>query len=473
MLFSKANALYLQNSKVTSNAVNDRRKHVDKKQARSTRELAVDALRRWQSSGVTIDAILNPELERSGLPARDRHLATELVNGTLRMRGTLDYILESLYHRDFQKMPDALRIILEISLYQLIYTSRIPDYAAINEAVKLGRKINGEEWTKIINGILRSYLRKKRNIQFPDIDTQPALHISARYSHPLWLVKRWISLYGMKNTVQLCQANNRTPSYGIRVNRLRTDIDGIVNHFKESDVQYRPSKYLSEFLVLEKIPALSNDKLFNDGYYSVQDESAGLVSRLASPVAGNSVIDLCAAPGGKSTHLSELTGDDIDVLAVDKDEKRLHHVRQSVERLGLKRIRTVCADAAEYKHAPVDIVLADVPCSGLGVLAKRSDLRWRRSKSQVDAIRKIQAAIMENAAHLVKKGGVLIYSTCTIDPEENEKIVEKFLDSHQEFEVENPAEYVDASLVDGGRYVYTYPHKHQMDGSFCVRMKKS
>jgi len=171
--------------------------------------------------------------------------------------------------------------------------------------------------------------------------------------------------------------------------------------------------------------------------------------------------------------LSELTGDDINVLAVDKDENRLHHVRQSVERLGLKRIRTVCADAAEYKHAPVDIVLADVPCSGLGVLAKRSDLRWRRSKSQVDAIRKIQAAIMENAAHLVKKGGVLIYSTCTIDPEENEKIVEKFLDSHQEFEVENPAEYVDASLVDGGRYVYTYPHKHQMDGSFCVRMKKS
>jgi 16S rRNA (cytosine967-C5)-methyltransferase len=434
--------------------------------------LAVNVLQRWQSSGVTIDTVLNPELERSRLAARDRHLVTELVNGTLRMRGTLDYILESLYHRDFQKMPHTLRIILEISLYQLIYTSRIPDYAAIDEAVKLGRKINGEEWTKIINGILRSYLRKKRNIQFPDIDTQPALHISTRYSHPLWLVKRWISLYGMKNTVQLCQANNRTPAYGVRVNTLRTDTAGLEDHFKKNDVQCRSSKYLPEFLVLEKIPTLSKDKLFNDGFYSVQDESAGLVSKLAAPVAGNSVIDLCAAPGGKSTHLAELTADDIDVLAVDVDENRLRYVRESAERLGLKRIRTVCADATEYNHAPVDIVLADVPCSGLGVLAKRSDLRWRRSHAQVNAIKKIQTAIIENAARLVKKGGVLIYSTCTIEPEENEKIVEKFLNDHSQFDVENPAEYVDASLVVGERFVYTYPHKHQMDGSFCVRLKK-
>ncbi|MDZ7262778.1 MAG: 16S rRNA (cytosine(967)-C(5))-methyltransferase RsmB [candidate division KSB1 bacterium] len=436
------------------------------------RQLAIQILSRMEKSDAYADILLTQELRKHNLSDLDKALVMELVNGTLRWRRKLQWILEQLYEGNWKKCPRLIRYILEVSLYQLLFLEKIPDYAAVNEGVVLARRLGSSYWANKVNGILRNFIRRKNEIRFPSLSENPVQAISVIYSHPQWLVERWLTRFGIEETEKLCQANNQTPLVTLRVNRLKTTPNALLKLLSEHGIEASFSQYLPDFLKVKNLPDLSRFEPFSNGLFTVQDESAGLVGILVNPEPGDTIIDLCSAPGGKATHLAELMGDKGTILAVDRNFNRLNLVRENYQRLGLQSLHRVQADATYFFSKKADKVLIDAPCSGLGVLAKRSDLRWRRTPEDIQTLAELQFRLLNNAASLLLKGGVLVYSTCTLEPEENEAVVERFLARNQNFHIVEAGRFIPSALLDSQGYVRTFPHKHQMDGSFAVRMIK-
>jgi 16S rRNA (cytosine967-C5)-methyltransferase len=408
---------------------------------------------------------------KSQLSVKDKAFAHELVNGTLRWLLNLDWFIEQVYEGKFEKCPAVIKSVLEVSLYQILHLDKIPDYAAINEGVQIARKYKGDFWAKKVNAILRTLTREKDNSIYPDITNEPIKHISVKYSHPQWLIERWWNRYGAKQTQSLCEANNHVPDISIRVNRLKTSVAEFRQLLQEQQIEAVSSSSLPEFLKVKKLPHLTEFKPFQHGFFTVQDESAGLVTHLLDPKPGEKIIDLCAAPGGKTTHIAEYSDNKSTIVSVDKHYQRLVLIKQAANRLNLSRIHFCLSDARYFFSHPVDKVLVDAPCSGLGVLAKRSDLRWHRTPEQLKELVQLQLEIIHNAAQLVKVNGVLVYSTCTIEPEENEEIITQFLKINPHFRIDDPSPYVATQFLNGN-FVATLPHIHSMDGSFSVRLLK-
>ena len=245
------------------------------------------------------------------------------------------------------------------------------------------------------------------------------------------------------------------------------------NFFDERGIKYVRSKYLENFLKVGHLSGIYNIDLFSQGYFSIQDESAGLVVKLLDPKPGETVIDLCSAPGGKTTYIGELMKNEGKIIAVDKYEHRLNLVKQSCERLGLTNVDFIAEDATAANFGVADKVLVDAPCSGFGVIQKKPDIKWQRELSDIKNLAKTQLELLETASKLVRNGGVIVYSTCTIEPEENIEVVKSFLDKHPEFEIEDARNYLPSEVVTNGGYMETFPHKHDMDGGFAVRLIKT
>lgn len=438
-----------------------------------SRQVAIKILKRIEETNAYADITIDNELSRSNLSSLDKAFVNEIVNGTIRWRGHLDWLIRQFYQGEINKCPTLIKYILQVSLYQLIYLDKVPAYAAINEGVALAKQFAGNYWAGKVNAILRTFLRKKDHINYPAIDTDVAGYVAIKYSHPRWIVERWIDRYGIEETQRLCEANNKTPDFSIRVNQLKVTQRNIQHILKQFGIDTIPSVYLVEFLKTSHLPELTNFEPFQKGLFSIQDESAGLVAHLIDPKPGEIIIDLCAAPGGKTTHLAEICQNQCRILAVDKNFNRLLLLRQNIRRLNLSNIYLLNANATQLAGINVDKVLIDAPCSGLGVLAKRSDLRWKRTAEQIEQMARLQRQMLNNAATLVKKGGVLVYSTCTIEPDENEDIVNHFLADHHNFTIDNPANFLNEKLTFNNKYVYTFPHIHNTDGSFSVRLVKS
>jgi len=441
--------------------------------ATPTRLLAVQILNRFDQTGAYINKVLAGRLKQSGLSERDRALVTELVNGTLRWRGKLRWYMSRLIPGKLGHLPAAVRNILEISLYQLLYTSRIPEYAILHEAVELAKQLEADRWAKLINGVLRSFLREYQDLPLPDIHEDPVLALAVRYSHPQWMVKRWIQRYGVEEAEKLCRANNERPGVFVRVNRLRADRQQIVEMFQQKGIPCQPSPYLPEFLRVEKGGAVEELSAFKEGLFSIQDVSAGLVIYLLDPGPEEVILDMCAAPGGKTCHAAEFSRNGCTLIAMDKSRGRLALVQENCRRLGIKGVRYLAGDGANiWLRQKPDKILIDAPCSGLGVLSKRPDLRWRRRPSDIQNMRRLQQALLAQAAELVRPGGCIVYSTCTLEPEENEELIEDFLKAHPEFEIEEASGFVPAEVATLKGFIYTFPHRHGMDGSFAVRLRR-
>jgi len=437
------------------------------------RYLAIKILQRIDETEAYADFVIHHEMAHFEFTEQNKKLINEIVHGTLRWKGSLDWLIDQFFIGKIKKSPTAIRYILEITLYQLNYLDKIPQYAAIHEGVSLAKKIGGDYWAKKVNAILRTFLRKKDTIVYPDPKNDPTKYITVKYSHPEWLVHRWLERYGFDETEQLCAHNNITPHISLRVNQSKYTVETVQKILNEYHIVTHNSKVLPEFLVTNRIGELLQFKPFQDGLFSIQDESAGLVSHLVDPQPNERIIDLCAAPGGKTTHLAELANNQCIIYALDKHYHRLLLIRENVKRLGLSNIHIINVDALNVSGIRADKVLLDTPCSGLGVLSKRSDLRWKRVPDQINELVRLQSGLLNKAAQLLKKNGILIYSTCTIEPEENEQIIQKFLQENSNFEIEPPGHYVDKSVVYENKYIYTYPHKHNMDGSFAVRLIKT
>lgn len=436
------------------------------------RKIALEILNRSRTEDTIIDYLIDEILNKNDLTPRDRALVFEIVQGTIRWHNKLAWIGEQFLVGNFSRAPLPIQNILEMTFYQILFLSKTPDYAAVNEAVNLARKFKGQFWAKRVNAVLRNFLRKKDQLKYPELAADPVKAISINYSHPEWLVKRWLHQFGEEATCKLCGINNQKPHHSLRVNRLKTNAAEFQTELEKAGVKVTPSKMLPDFFRAEHLPSLNEFSLFRKGFFSIQDESAGLPAQLLAPKPGDKVLDLCAAPGGKTTHLAEISEDKADIIAVENVFLRLQLIRENVERLGLKNISLVQGDARTFATAPVDKILLDAPCSGLGVLAKRADLRWKRTLEDIRELKSLQYEMLCHAAELLTEGGALVYSTCTIEPEENEQIIRLFLATHADFELDNPARFIPAEFIKDEYFVQTLPHIHGTDGSFAARLVK-
>ena len=385
--------------------------------------------------------------------------------------GRLDWILSGFYKGQFSKAIPILKNALRVALYQIMFLDKVPEYAAVNEAVEFVKKLQGQKPADITNAILRNILKSKDNLRYPDPVQDEIGYLTTFYSHPTWIIKRWLPRFGREATEALLAANNERPVLTLRVNTKKVSQQDFENLLSSVNLKFIKGRYYPEFLKLTNLSNITQWQYFTEGYFNIQDESAGLACRLLNVKPGMRVLDLCAAPGGKSAYLANLMEDNGEIIALDKFDARLLMVEKSLQRLAITSVKTFAVDALEYQNENLfDAVLADVPCSGMGTLCKKPDIKWKKDLLDIRKLAEIQFKLLKKASTLVKIGGAVVYSTCTIEPEENYEIVKKFLAENLNFSLDDAQQYVPLEVVDEKGCVQTFPHIHKMDGAFAARM---
>lgn len=391
---------------------------------------------------------------------RDKNLLTELVNGVIRHRLSLDTLISSFSKIPFKKIEPWVLYALRLGLYQIVYLDRIPVSAAINTSVELVKKaIRRPDAIKFANAILRSAERSLQNkcLQeqevanhrnalyrrentwctfqhtiLPDPDKNPSAYIAANYSHPEWLIKRWLNRYGKDKTIEICKINNLPPKVFLRINHKKISPQEFIELLNKNGIN---SYAIDNAVVVDNI-AVSEIPGFSEGLFFVQDISAMKVAQFLKVEKSDTVLDMCAAPGGKTTHISELLGDTGKVCALDISLKRLQSVQENCRRMGVQNVFIVCGDASGERvpfHVKFDRALIDAPCSNTGVLSRRVEARWRLKEEDMNKLATLQYSILKTGATMLKPGGCLVYSTCSIEPEENQDIIKKFLSNGPQF----------------------------------------
>jgi 16S rRNA (cytosine967-C5)-methyltransferase len=412
------------------------------------------------------------------LTPRDQSFLTELTYGTLRWRGKLDWIIRHFSNVPFEKIEISILHTLRIGLYQVLFMSRTPVSAAVNESVELAKKFRSQGGASFVNAILRSFIRQKEEISYPALEDDPALHIAVVQSHPHWLAHRWLEEMGAEGTLKVCTDNNQIAPLTLRANTLKISRDRLIEALKEKGLEPFPTTYSKEGIVLKDPPPVSELPSLKEGLYVIQDEASQLVSAILDPKPGEKILDACAAPGSKTTHMAQRMGNEGEIVALDLTTGRLRLIEEACLRLNVKIVKTVKGDASRPLPAPenltFDRILADVPCSGFGTLRRNPDLKWRKGEEDIRRLSLIQASILSNLSQYLKKGGTLVYSTCTIFHEENEDVVEAFLKQHPEFALDDLTRVLSGnnrSFTKNG-YFKTFPQGNGMDGFFVARLIK-
>lgn len=424
--------------------------------------------------GAYTNIALNQYLRGSSLSDLDRRLATELVYGTVKACGTLDWYLGQCVTRPLAKVAGDILAVLRISAYQLLYMPRIPASAAVNEAVKLARAVSHEGSAKFVNGVLRGLLRKQEAGAFalPDEVQDDAGYLSLKYYHPRWLVKRWLGPWGRRGTERLLAFDNTAAPVCLRTNTLLTTRDKLLAALQETGADVRASVWSADGIVAEHLPALHALLQALPGHFYIQDESSMLVAPVLAPAPGMRVLDLCSAPGGKATHIAQLLQDKGEIIACDIHEHKLQLIAENAKRLGLRSIKAELNDATQLRSdwlGAFDRVLVDAPCSGLGVLRRRAEARWRKQRKDLKLFPPLQLAILQNAAQYVKSGGRLVYSTCTIEQSENHYLIEEFLTANPEWQRVPFAHPHTGEMVDE---LQLLPQNDGIDGFYICKLQK-
>jgi 16S rRNA (cytosine967-C5)-methyltransferase len=446
------------------------------------RQVALSALRDV-ARGAYADAALERGFGRAQLTAADRHLATELVYGTVRQRRTLDAMIDRLLRKP-EKSGSELRSILQLGLYQLHYLDRIPAAAAVDTTVELTKENRMAGLAALVNGVLRQYLRQQAEfvgdwcaVGEPGAEPLAAkiTRLGTLYSFPDWLIAQWLPVLGEAATISLCQEFNRSPAIDLRVNPLRTDRARVLEAFQSAQIAALPLEHSALGIRLTgSAGAIFNLPGYTEAWWTVQESSAQLVGLLLDPQPGEVIGDACAAPGGKTTHIAELMGDQGTIYGIDPTASRLRKVTQNCERMGLKSVQTILGDARQQPDldGQVDRVLLDAPCSGLGTLHRRADARWHKTPEMVQELAVLQGELLAACGRWVKPGGVLVYATCTIHPAENEEVIGSFLATHGDWRIDRPSGAL-AALASPAGWITTWPQEHHTDGFFMVRLVKS
>ncbi len=443
------------------------------------RDVALLVLKEVDEKAAYANIVLDRMLETKELDKLERAFATELVYGTLRRLNTVDWFLEQVLKRPLAKQTAWLRNILRLGAYQICFLDKVPPSAAVNEAANQARHFTNPGAVKFANGVLRNLVRKREGIAYPDPMENPVAYIALSCSHPVWLIQQWLETYGYEETLALCQANNMAAPLTVRTNTLRITREQLREQLAEEGIWAQPTTYAPEGLQIGGYLSLRSCQAFRQGLFQVQDESSMLASRALSPMPRARVLDAAAAPGGKSTHLAQLMQNQGMLWAVDVHAHKLSLIQENCQRLGIKCIQTMAMDATvlpDHMNETIDFALVDAPCSGLGVLRRRPDARWRKEPGQIAALVQLQRRILHRVASCVKPGGILVYSTCTLTKEENQEQVEHFLHEHRQFKGDDlrsllPLELDQDNTMQQG-YVQLMPHRHGMDGFFIARLRK-
>ncbi len=433
----------------------------------NARQLAYDVLIDIQQNGAYANLALDKALLRSKLNKSDRRLATELVYGCTKMQLHLDQIIKS--YCDLKKVDKKTLQLLRMAVYQMTYLEKIPGHAIINETVELSKKV-GLHSDKFINGVLRSMLREEKPIKWPDKRKQRNQYIAKWYSFPQWLIDGWVKEYGFADTERLCEYFNNPAQTWIRVNTLKATAEEIKSVFEHLNIEYVQHPALPEAFCLKSLQKIKQSSLFKQGKIIVQDLSAMLPALVLNPSKGNQVLDMCAAPGGKTTYLSAIMNNSGSIMACDLHPHRVELIEHNVKRLGVENVRCYAGDATALPdecYVRFDAVLLDAPCSGLGVLNRRADLRWRIRKSSLPEIEQLQEQLLDAACHYLKPQGTLVYSTCTLNKNENEYQIKRFLEKHPNFECV-PFECLGETCESGQKTIY--PYIDQTDGFFIAKL---
>ena len=436
------------------------------------RELAYLILLRFEKDKPRLDDLVSEMFAKYDLELQERKYLKNLTSGVVRHLLYLDWIAALVFRGKYRKLYNKGKTILRLALYEIIFLKSVPDYAAINEYVNLTKKRLGLSQSKMINGVLRGYLRREDEIKPEKIIDDKVELICIKYSFPLWLIKRWIGFYGQQETEKLCRSLNQPPEFELRIQENKISTAKFKELLTEKDVAFKESKRFDNLVTIFNVQPIINNGWFDNGYCSLQDESANIPAELLDVKDGDIFLDVCSAPGGKFTQILEKKINNLLAVAVDTDLQRLKKVKQNVERLGLNNGYYVQADGRDLPFKPVFTkILCDVPCSGLGVIRKHPDIKWRRAMDEIVQFSKLQYNILSRAARKLKPGGRLVYSACTIDYLECENVVESFLEQRKaKFEIIAPQKKF-RDFVKGD-YIQTLPHIHQTDGSFCAVFQK-
>ena len=439
------------------------------------RQLAFLALQDVYQKRAYTDIALDRVLRQAEINKTDRGLACELVYGIVRRRRTLDALIDTLGQKKAARQPPKLRIILHLGLYQLRYLSQIPESAAVNTSVELAKKNGLSKLAGVVNGLLRQYLRTSIDKDPLVLPANPVARLGILHSFPDWIVQTWLKQLEEPEVERLCNWFNQPPAIDLRVNILKTSVEEVETALLQAGLSVSRLPYLPQALrltggagAIQKLPG------YQEGWWIVQDSSAQLVTHLLAPQPGETVIDACAAPGGKTTHIAELMQDRGTIIACDRDGKRLKKVQANAQRLNLRSIQTCVGDSLELKQfrAKGDRVLLDAPCSGLGTLHKRPDIRWRQTPDKIEELSRLQTDLLEQVATWIKPKGVLVYATCTLNPLENEKVIQSFLSNHPHWSIEIPSSFKGCHFATREGWFKIFPQRHNMDGFFLVRLKK-
>ena len=454
-----------------------------------SRKVALECLLTLSHSSASIASVVDSAFRKYTVEGRERRLINGLVYGVIRWQKQLDWVLDQFINPRFQ-LDARHRNILRLGAFQLLHLDGIPAHAAIFETVQLAnshpRRNRGRKTVGFINAVLRSVQREGATLPYPPLDANPIEHIALSLSYPTWLVKRWLQTRDVAWTLAFCRASNQIAPLAFRVNPLLTEREEVCQSLAASGIAATPSKVARDGVVLENRAITAFDTasegtlkdILNREDLYVQDESAMLVARLLSPENTEFVVDLCAAPGGKTTHLAHLMGNAGKIIAVDVSTEKVALLEKNCRRVGACNVKTQVLDATKADLSfmkTADAVLIDAPCSGFGTLRRHPDIRWNKTFEQVRALSEMQYSLLKNAAQHIKPGGILVYSTCSIEPIENEEVIQRFLADFPMWTVENAKHFLpDAppSMITPQGFVQTFPHEHGVDGAFAARLRR-
>jgi 16S rRNA (cytosine967-C5)-methyltransferase len=445
------------------------------------RQTALDILNTLDIGKVTLDSILEDiYVAGTAESRRNRALLQALVYGVLRWRGRLDYVIRHLSNTRIDKLKPEVLNILRLALFQIIYLDRIPNSAAVNTAVELAKRSQAPWVVGYVNALLRRAAREHQNISLPDTKKREIAAMAVQKSFPEWIIGRWLNRYGWKNTAALCDSLNAIPPITVRTNTLKVSPGQLLEALSAEAEDVRPTPYSPDGITFvhpaTSIPGLS---AFKAGWFQVQDEGAQLVSMLLDPQPGQIVLDACAGLGGKTGHIGQLMKNQGVLLAVDVNQSKLLRLKSEMHRLGISILSALCHDlergTPKMQFSGFDRILLDAPCSGLGVMRRNPDIRWRKLKKNLTQYKAKQIRLLENLAPLVKISGILVYAVCSPEPEENQEVIDEFLKKFPEFvmdkEIGQLPDKLDPTAVSKGVF-QTFPHLHQMDGFYAVRLKR-
>ena len=455
----------------------------------NSRLISLSVLNEVDQDRKTLDHLLNAAFTRiANLQQREKNLTFTIVYGVLRYRKRLDWILDHFSRTGLDKLDSEVLNILRIGLFQVVYLTRIPASAAVNTAVDLTKTLNKPWLSKFVNAVLRTAVREYRELTPPDMENDPVMAVSIEKSMPQWLISRWIPRFGLSQTLLLCDIINTVPPLTLRANTLKTTRSALLESGRIYAHLMEPTAYCPDGILIDhpEYPVASPGTLpvasmegFREGFFQVQDEAAQLVTLLLDPQPGETVMDACAGMGGKTGHIAQQMKNTGKILALDISPDKLEKIHLEMTRLGISIVETLAHDLSlpvdTNRNGKYDRVLLDAPCSGLGVLRRNPDIKWRASLDRLKCCKIRQIGFLDHISQFVKPSGVLVYAVCSMEPEENEAVVEAFLRDHSTFSIDKSFAGLSPqirSLISSEGHLRTFPHLHGMDGFFAVRFRR-